>query len=127
MYFQKLFFAVLLSAVSFAVSGQSLLPALKGKAESYDLISQEVKVLFQKYKANPTIETERQMALYAKTLEVLEESMNINVGTEYALNTAFVDYELRYNGAPDDTEAFRRLREKQWSSSFNQLVNLVKK
>jgi len=127
MNFLKSFLLVVFTAMAFSLSGQSLLPALKDKAEAYGLISEEVNQLFLKYKSNPTLETERQIALFGKAAILLEQSMNINVGTEYALNSAFVEFEIQYNGAPNDTEAFRRLREKQWSSAFNQLVNLVKK
>lgn len=121
-----LFFILGLSTFSFNLFSQSGLPALRVNQEAKALISEEINKLYDEYKSNPTIEVERKLVLFNKTIEILDEPTVRAVTTEYAVNSAFLFYELKYNPTINDTEAFKRLNQRQWSPNFNDLVNLVK-
>ncbi len=121
-----LFLFLGLSTYSINTYAQSGLPALRANQEAKTLIEEEINKLYDDYKSNPTIEVERKLVLFNKTIEILDEPTVKPVTTEYAVNSAFLFYELKYNPTINDTEAFRRLNQKQWSLNFNDLVNLVK-
>jgi len=118
---------LILSNFSSNLLSQSNLPALKSNAEAKILINSELNELYSLYKTNPTLELERKISLYNKASEILEEKTGIPPTTEYALNSAFLYMEIAVNGAQTDSEALFRLRNKMWSTSFVDLINLVKK
>ncbi len=109
------------------LNAQSGLPPLKSNQEAKALINDEINELYAEYKANPTLELERKISLFVKAAEILDEKTVIPVSAEYALNSAFCYMELKVNGAQTDGEALLRLRNKNWSTSFVDLINLVKK
>ncbi|MCC6814777.1 MAG: hypothetical protein IT267_00010 [Saprospiraceae bacterium] len=105
---------------------QTSLPTLKDPVISRQLIEDEINSLYETYKSNPTIELERKIDLFNKTLEILNEPLSKPASTAYAVNSSFLYFEQKYNPNISDTEAFRRLNQGQWSLSFNELVNLLK-
>lgn len=106
---------------------QSGLPSLQDNPTSKQLISDEINKMYQEYKTNPTIDLERKIVLFNKTLEILNEPLVKAPATEYAVNSAFLFIEQKYNPTISDEEAFKRLNQKQWSANFNDLVNLLKR
>ncbi|NOT36066.1 MAG: hypothetical protein HOP11_01670 [Saprospiraceae bacterium] len=120
-----LFLIFTLSCVT-SVFAQSSLPALRNNQESKQLIQDAVNELYKVYKTNPTLELEKKIVLFNKAVEILEEPTVKPASTEYALNSAFLFFEVNYNFVRTDSEALKRLNQKQWSTYFNDLVELVK-
>lgn len=118
---------LILSTFGSNLLSQSNLPALKSNPEAKSLINSELNELYILYKTNPSIELERKIKLFSKAAEILEEKTGIPPTTEYALNSAYLCMEIAVNGAQTDSEALFRLRNKMWSTSFVDLINLVKK
>jgi hypothetical protein len=89
---------------------QSPFPPLKQNEAAKTLIQRDI---------------DRKLDLYQMAVDFLNEPTQIKATTEYALTSAFLNHEVKWNNL-SDSDAFMKYRIRQWSKEFQELINLVK-
>lgn len=123
----KLLLALLIAAWSINLNAQqSVLPQLKDNPAARDLIQREINTLELVIKQNsPSHEWDRKMDLYQTAIMFLNEATINKPTTEYALTSAFLNNEVKWENI-DDSLALLRFNKKNWPKEFQELINLVK-
>jgi hypothetical protein len=121
----KLLLALIFATWSLSLSAQNVLPTLKDNQTAQTIIKNEINYLTIALKTNPSGEIESKLDLYQLALINLNEPTQIKPTTEYAITSAFINHEVKWNNLID-TEALMKYRRKQWSKEFLDLLNLLK-
>ncbi len=123
----KLLLALLIATWSINLNAQqAVLPQLKGNPIAKDLIQREINTLEIIIKQNsPSHEWDRKLDLYQTAIAFLNEATVIPPTTEYAMTSAFLNNEVKWEGI-DDSLALLRFNKKIWPKEFQELINLVK-
>ncbi len=121
----RLFLAVVVMFLGLHLGAQSVLPPLKQNTVAKPLIEAELARLKQAYQSTPTVAIRSKMNLFTLALEFLNEPTQIPPTTDYALTSAFLNYDVNYNKA-EDSEALVHFYHKIWQQDFTDLINLVK-
>lgn len=119
------FFTIALMGVSALSAQKVVLPSLKDNLSAKSLITGEISNLRTILKSNPSQNLTDKLDLFELALSYLDEPSIIKTTTEYALTSAFLNYEVNKTGVQDQV-AFNRFYAKIWSQDFIDLVNLVK-
>jgi hypothetical protein len=104
---------------------QSPFPPLKQNEAAKTLIQRDIDYLEQIIKNSPSPDLDRKLDLYQMAVDFLNEPTQIKATTEYALTSAFLNHEVKWNNL-SDSDAFMKYRIRQWSKEFQELINLVK-
>jgi hypothetical protein len=123
----KLLLALLIATWSINLNAQqSVLPQLKDNPAARDLIQREIYTLELVIKQNsPSHEWDRKLDLYQTAIMFLNEATVNKPTTQYALTSAFLNNEVKWENITDAL-ALLRFNHKQWPKEFQELINLVK-
>ncbi len=121
----KLLLTLGIAIWSLGIGAQSPYPPLKQNEAAKILIQKDIDYLEQIIKNSPSPDLDRKLDLYEMAMAILNEPTQIKATTEYALTSAFINHEVKWNNLAD-SDAYMKYRIRQWSKEFQDLINLVK-